>query len=295
MLELKNKQELYAIFVLITIFFWTGSVSATPVPILSNDVNIDGYFYSGGSSSYIGPGFEATYANIYAGGQGNVPNGLWDAYDGMGLITGFNGLTVQRRTETFVGLNMFRWFDTYTNNTSSTIDTTQLFFGDLGSDTTTATFINNFYLTGTSDAGPSDPVIAHIYGNNDFAVNSMVATVGGPMPGDGVPVSEESYLPDNFTISAELSLDPGESISLLYMNVLVADDTDRSGDVALATSLGNDYVNNPYLEGLSADERGRIINFGALSTPDPIPEPATMLLLGSGLVGLAGFRRKKKK
>jgi len=61
--------------------------------------------------------------------------------------------------------------------------------------------------------------------------------------------------------------------------------------------VGLEIIGNSYASGLAA-EGSSDITFQyntSVNTANPIPEPSTMILLGSGLLGLVGLRKKFKK
>ncbi|MCX8568466.1 autotransporter outer membrane beta-barrel domain-containing protein [Aminobacter sp. MET-1] len=235
------------------------------------------------SDSYIGTGYDAALDDRNEAGAAEEAgsDSVSDAYDTWGILygsqsaaggslsnvtsyaTGFNGLAAWRQTESYAAIpelpgNSVRWFDSFTNNTGAVIEANIVFGGNLGSDG--GTYIHSvgqgFFVTGDRLPGnrSNDPVIAHLYGNNQYAFALTTSFANG---------DDEPF------IVFPIAVAPGQTVSIMNVNLLFGDtdrddDTDGSlyaADVALAIQQAELFVNSPIFAGLTAAQVQSLINW----------------------------------
>lgn len=153
----------------------------------------------------------------------------------------------------------------FTNIGSYASSITDIYFDD---DVPLMTFINFLYLTG----------------GVDFTVSAAPPN----LPGGNDPLYDFSsnYSYDSDSPAQPKGVNPGEALGLLFnlsSNVTFANVINALDDKRMRVGI--------HVQGFAEGGSESFINDPGGTTP--VPEPATMLLFGAGLAGLAGIARRK--
>lgn len=146
--------------------------------------------------------------------------------------------------------------------------------------------------TGYLGSGNNMQDIRDYFGYNEIYMSAFGGSDSGALAGSyNTTFSnlDSDYEPQNATISYV----GGDIVSPITYLTVKDGSNDPPWYAFNLTALGWDGMETIYVQNFWVDIPGAISNVALFGQSTPVPEPATMLLIGTGLVGIVGFRKKK--
>lgn len=159
-------------------------------------------------------------------------------------------------------------------------------------------YFENTGMAPIGEDGNGDPILSAV-GQVDFLVAAPLQTVTAP--------DDVSFIPTTITDPTDLSY--GTVLSFIFDPGIGGGETSPISPIFGFTSIWGptlidaDHPFYPYniMYDSSGQAQGTLYSDWVGPVPDenyfgdPVPEPGTLILVGTGLLGLAGFRRWRKK